>query len=51
VVSLAEGRAPPIVLRAIEDRLTRTDQEELVRLRAGLDHLAGRRTRQASNSA
>jgi hypothetical protein len=43
VIALAEGQAPPLVLRAIEDRLTSTDQEELVRLRDGLDHLAGRR--------
>jgi hypothetical protein len=43
VVSLAEGRAPPIVLRAVEDRLTTPDKVELERLRLGLDHLAGRR--------
>jgi hypothetical protein len=45
VIALAEGQAPPIVLRAIKDRLTRADKVELVRLRDGLDHLAGRRQR------
>jgi hypothetical protein len=43
VVSLAEGQAPPIVLRAFEDRLTTPDKIELERLRFGLDALAGRR--------
>jgi hypothetical protein len=43
VISLSEGQTPPIVLRAVEDRLSRADQAELGRLRAALDHLAGRR--------
>jgi hypothetical protein len=43
VVSLAEGQAPPIVLGAVEDRLTTPDKIELERLRFGLDALAGRR--------
>lgn len=42
VVALAEGWAPPIVLRAIEDRIASADEAALVRLRAALDHLAGR---------
>jgi hypothetical protein len=42
VIALAENHAPPIVLRAIEDRLTYSDRVELERLRQGLDHLAGR---------
>jgi hypothetical protein len=52
VVALAEGRAPPIVLHAIEDQLTRTDKVELERLRQSLDHLAGRPPRSpAAHSA
>jgi hypothetical protein len=47
VIALAEGQAPPIVLRAIENRLNRTDEAELGRLRDGLDYLAGRRQRAA----
>jgi hypothetical protein len=43
VSTLAEGRAPPLVLRAIEDRTTPADELELARLRDGLDRLAGRR--------
>jgi hypothetical protein len=43
VVGLAEGQVPPLVLRAIEDRLTTPDKIELERLRQGLDALAGRR--------
>jgi hypothetical protein len=45
VIALAEGQTPSLVLRAIEDRLTRTDEADLVRLRDGLDHLAGRGAR------
>jgi hypothetical protein len=44
IVALCEGQAPPIVLRAVEDRLTPPDKVELERLRTGLDALAGRRS-------
>ena len=43
VVALVEGQVPPIVVRVLDNRLTRADKVELERLRAGLDHLAGRR--------
>jgi hypothetical protein len=43
VIALAENRAPPVVLRAIEDRLTRADKIALERLRQSLDDLGGHR--------
>jgi hypothetical protein len=43
VVSLAEGRIPPLVVRAVECCLSSEDEIELDRLRAGLDRIAGRR--------
>jgi hypothetical protein len=43
VVALAEGRTPPLVLRAVERCLTQDDEDDLTRLRAGLDRLSGRR--------
>jgi hypothetical protein len=42
VIELAEGRTPPIVIRAIERTLTRGDTVDLERLRAGLDRLVER---------
>jgi hypothetical protein len=42
VVALAEGRTPPLVLRAVERCLTREDEDDLGRLRAGLDRIGGR---------
>jgi hypothetical protein len=39
VVALAEGRIPPLVLRALEDRLTGGDYDALAELRAGLDRM------------
>ena len=43
VTEIAEGRIPPLVLRAVERCLTREDEVDLTRLRAGLDRLTGRR--------
>ena len=43
VTELAEGRVPPLILRAVERCLTREDEADLDRLRQGLDRLAGRR--------
>jgi hypothetical protein len=43
IVALCEGQVPPLVLHVLEGRITPADQVELVRLCAGLDHLAGRR--------
>ena len=37
VVQLAEGQAPPLVLRVLDGRVTDADHEELERLRDGLD--------------
>jgi len=42
VVALAEGRTPPLIIRAVERCLTREDEADLSRLRAGLDRLARR---------
>lgn len=42
ILQLAEGRIPPLVIRAIENRLTRADAIALDRLRHGLDRVAGR---------
>jgi hypothetical protein len=50
VVALAEGRVPPLIHRAIEGKLTPRDEAALDRLRLGLDHLAGRRARQARDT-
>jgi hypothetical protein len=41
-LELAEGRVPPLVLRAIERKLTGEDEGTLSRLRLGLDLIAGR---------
>jgi hypothetical protein len=43
VVALVEERVPPLVLRAIEHRLTGADEAALEGLRLGLDPIAGRR--------
>jgi hypothetical protein len=43
VIQLAEGRAPPLVLHVVENRITPKDEVELDRLRRGLDRIAGRR--------
>ena len=42
VVALAENRPAPLVLHAVQSRLTAADEAELDRLRAGLDRVAGR---------
>jgi hypothetical protein len=43
VIELAEGRIPPLVAHVLERALTPQDEADLVRLRAGLDGLAGQR--------
>jgi len=43
VVEIAEGRAPPLVIRAAERTLTMADVDMLARLRDGLDRVALRR--------
>jgi hypothetical protein len=43
VIELAEGRAPPIVLRVLDRRLTVADAVALERLRRGLDDIGGER--------
>ena len=43
VIELAEGRAPPIVLRVLDRRLTVADEAILERLRASLDRIGGDR--------
>jgi hypothetical protein len=43
VTEIAEGRVPPLIIRAVERRLTREDGAELDRLRAELDRITGRR--------
>lgn len=48
VLELAENRTPPLVIRALENRLTRADEIALDRLRYGLDRVAGRRRVDAS---
>jgi hypothetical protein len=40
-----------VIFRVIEDRLTYSDRVALERLGVGLDDLAGRRARQAHDSA
>jgi hypothetical protein len=40
VVELAEGRLPPLVVHVLEGELTVRDQEQLTRLRFGLDRMA-----------
>jgi hypothetical protein len=50
VVALADNRVPPLVLRVLDGKLNRADKVELERVRLGLDHIAGRRSRQARNS-
>jgi len=43
VTEIAEGRVPPLIIRAVERCLTREDEADLARLRDGLDRIAGRR--------
>jgi hypothetical protein len=50
VIALAEGQIPDLVLHVLDGELTGADHVELERLRQGLNHLAGRRTRQARDS-
>ena len=42
VTEIAEGRSPPIIVRAVERCLTDEDAADLDRLRTGLDRIAGR---------
>jgi hypothetical protein len=51
VIALVEGQIPPLILRVLDGKITSADMVALERLRVALDHLAGRRTRQARNSA
>src|SRR5215831_15260777 len=43
VTEIAEGRIPPLIVRAVERCLTKEDEADLDRLRQGLDRLTGRR--------
>ncbi|MBO0735245.1 MAG: hypothetical protein J2P48_01545 [Alphaproteobacteria bacterium] len=43
VTTIAEGRVPPLIPRAVECRMTCADQDDLARLRDGLDRIARRR--------
>jgi hypothetical protein len=43
VLRLSENRPTPLVIRALESRLTRADEIDLDRLRHDLDRVAGRR--------
>jgi hypothetical protein len=43
IVGIAESRITPLVVRAAARRLVAEDLRQLERLRAGLDHIAGRR--------
>jgi hypothetical protein len=42
ILRLAENRPPPLVIWALESRLTRADEIALDRLRDDLDRVAGR---------
>jgi hypothetical protein len=39
VIALAEGRVPPLVVHVLDGALTARDQDELARLRDGLDRM------------
>jgi hypothetical protein len=51
VIQLAEDRVPPLVLHVLDGAITPADAVALEGLRQGLDHLAGRRIRQARRDA